>query len=364
MLLAHSEKEITSVDEAEREYTRSIHRKILWIIIFALTTVGGFFVSVFACQTESITASDVLDVLIAHLTGGKSDYAFADTIVMNYNLPRAIMGVFVGISLAVGGAVMQVIMRNPLATPYTTGVSAGASMGAALYIYLGIAIVATSNYTITVAINAIVFALMPTALILVVSLQKHVTPTAMILSGIAMMYIFSAATTLLMLFSPSESVESAYMWTVGSLGRVGWDNLWIAVVAVVPCVIILQYLAQQIHMMNAGQKTATSLGVNVKVIRNVGLLITSVMTAVIVGITGGIGFMGLIAPHLARIVVGSDLKYMLPCAAGIGATILLVADAVAKTITFNGIPVGVLTSVVGGPIFIIILIKSARKVWY
>ncbi len=238
-------------------------------------------------------------------------------------------------------------------------------MGAALYIYLGYAFIELSDYDLTVSVNAIVFAMIPTVAILLVARQKHITPTTMILAGIAMMYIFSASTTLMMLLAPHpETVEAAYMWTVGSLGRVTWDNLWVVVVTVVVCIALLMLISRQIHLMNAGQKTATTLGVNVRLYRNLGLLITAVMTAIIVGVTGGIGFMGLIAPHLARILVGSDLKYMLPTAAGIGATILLVADAFAKTVIQEGIPVGVITSVIGGPIFIAILIKSAKKVWY
>lgn len=354
-----------TVDEAESQYYRSLRIKKMWIAVFTLTTIGAFFVSIFSCQSESVTSADVVDVLIAHLTGGTPEHAYADTIVWTYNVPRAIMGVVVGVSLAVGGAIMQVILRNPLATPYTTGVSAGASMGAALFIYLDIALISTGDYNTTVAINAIVFAMMPTAAILLVARQRHITPTTMILAGIAMMYVFSATTTLLMLMAPhAETVESAYMWTVGSLGRVNWDNMWVVIAAVIPCVIFLQFISKQIHMMNAGQRGATTMGVNVRLYRNLALLVTSAMTAVVVGVTGGIGFMGLISPHLARILVGSNMKYMLPCAAVISATILLLADAVAKVITISGIPVGVLTSVIGGPIFIMILIKSARKVWF
>lgn len=354
-----------NVDEAEDQYFRSLRKKRMWIAVFAATTVLAFFLEIFMCQTKSITNGDVLDVLIAHLTGGEVEEEYKDIVVWDYNVPRAIMGVFVGISLAVGGAIMQVILRNPLATPYTTGVSAGASMGAALFLYLDFAILSTGDYNSTVAINAIVFAMIPTFGILLVARQRHITPTMMILSGIALMYIFSAVTTLLMLTAPhAESVESAYTWTVGSLGRVRWDNIWIVIAVVTVSVIALQVISQQIHIMNAGQRSATTMGVNVRFFRNLALFISSTMTAVVVGVTGGIGFMGLIAPHLARIVVGSDLKYLLPCSGFLGATILLVADSFAKTIMTSGLPVGIITSVIGGPIFVIILIRNAKKIWF
>jgi ABC-type Fe3+-siderophore transport system permease subunit len=354
-----------NVDEAEDQYFRSLRKKRMWIAVFAVTTVFAFFLEIFMCQTESITFRDVVDVLIAHITGSEVEQEYMDTVVWDYNVPRAIMGVFVGISLAFGGAIMQVILRNPLATPYTTGVSAGALMGAALFLYLDFALVSTSSFNMTVAINAIAFAMLPTFAILLVARQRHITPTMMILSGIAMMYIFSAVTTLLMLMAPhAESVESAYTWTVGSLGRVRWDNIWIVIAVVTVSVIALQLISQKIHIMNAGQRSATTMGVNVKLYRNLALFITATMTAVVVGVTGGIGFMGLISPHLARLVVGSDLKYLLPCSGFLGATILLVADSFAKTIMTSGLPVGIITSVIGGPIFVIILIRNAKKIWF
>lgn len=355
----------SNMSEVREQYYRFLSKKKMWIAFFASTTVVAFFLEIFMCQSESITSADVIDVLAAHLTGKTADSEYVNIVVWDYNVPRAIMGVVVGISLAFGGAIMQTILRNPLATPYTTGVSAGASMGAALFIYLDFALIATSNYNMTVAINAIVFAMLPTFAILLVARQRHITPTTMILSGIAMMYIFSAVTTLLMLTAPhAESVESAYTWTVGSLGRVRWGNIQIVIMVVAVSVVTLQLISQKIHMMNAGQMPATTMGVDVRFYRNVALLITATMTAVVVGVTGGIGFMGLISPHLARLVVGSDMKYLLPCSGFIGATILLVADSFAKTVMTSGLPVGIVTSVIGGPIFVIILIKSAKKIWF
>lgn len=364
MRLGHPVSDPATADEAVEGYRLLQRRNVLWILAMAVLTFVAFLISVFTNQISSITAGDVWDVICGRLFGGSGSYPLAETVVWDYSMPRALMGIAVGAVLGMGGAIMQVLLRNPLATPYTTGVSSGASLGAALYIYLDFALVSTGNYTMTVAINAIVFAMLPTLAIILVSYQKHITPTTMILAGIAIMYLFSAITTFLMLTSSSETVESAYRWTVGSLGRADWDNLKVTVLGVVPCMIVLGLLTRQIHLMNAGQRTATTLGVRVRLVRNVAILVVSVMTAITVGITGGIGFMGLIAPHLSRILVGSDMKYLLPCSALMSATILLVADAIAEVITPSGIPVGVITSVIGGPLFIAILIKSAKKVWF
>ena len=322
------------------------------------------FFSIFVTQMESITFGDVWNVLAAHLTGGTYGNEIFDMVVWQINVPRALLGIVVGVALAIGGAIMQVLMRNPLATPYTTGVTAGASMGAALYIYLGIAVVEINSYLGDIAINAILFAMVPTAAILLVSMQKHITPTSMILAGIAMMYVFSALTSLLMLLADPDNVDQASHWGIGTLGRGSWDNIPFVFAVVVPCGLILAYLSKYVHLLNAGNRSAQTMGVDVKKVRAIALLVIAVMVAVTVGVTGSIGFLGLIAPHISRVLVGSNMKYLLPCSAALGVLILMLADTASRVIVFGGMPVGVVLSVIGGPLFIFILAKNAKKVWF
>ena len=353
-----------SVSDMECEYYASIKKKKLAILAIAILSIIATVCSLFVSQLSTMTISDVMDVLGYHMTGTGDINPVYDMVVWDYNVPRALLGLVVGSSLAVGGAVMQSILRNPLATPYTTGVSAGASMGASLLIYLDFAILWTGGYVSSIAINAIVFAMIPTVAILIVSHQKHITPTTMILAGIAIMYIFSAATSLLMLLADPENVQEAYEWGIGSLGRASWDNIWFVTAVVIPCMVVLLLFSKQVTIMNAGNRSAQSMGVRVKMIRNLSLVIIAVMTAVTVGITGGIGFIGLVAPHIARIFVGSDQKYLLPCSAALGSLILIVADAASRIIVPEGMPVGVITAVIGGPIFVLLLIKASKKVWF
>jgi len=353
-----------SVSDMECEYYASIKKKKLAILVIAILSIIATVCSLFVSQLSTMTISDVMDVLGYHMTGTGDINPVYDMVVWDYNVPRALLGLVVGSSLAVGGAVMQSILRNPLATPYTTGVSAGASMGASLLIYLDFAILWTGGYVSSIAINAIVFAMIPTVAILIVSHQKHITPTTMILAGIAIMYIFSAATSLLMLLADPENVQEAYEWGIGSLGRASWDNIWFVTAVVIPCMVALLLFSKQVTIMNAGNRSAQSMGVRVKMIRNLSLVIIAVMTAVTVGITGGIGFIGLVAPHIARIFVGSDQKYLLPCSAALGSLILIVADAASRIIVPEGMPVGVITAVIGGPIFVLLLIKASKKVWF
>lgn len=348
----------------EAVYVSEVRRRRIISLAFAVLALIAAFASLFVTQLEDLGLSDVVDVLVAHLTGGDAPDPVYDMVVWDYNVPRALLGLIVGSSLAVGGAVMQSIMRNPLATPYTTGVSAGASMGAALYIYLGFSVVSMGGYMATVAVNAIVFAMIPTAAILLVSHTRHITPTTMVLAGIAMMYVFTAATSLMMLLADPEHVQEAYEWNVGSLGRASWSNIGFVIAGVVPCMLVLQLLSRQVNVMNSGNRSAHSMGVDVRLIRNLSLVVIAIMTAITVGVTGGIGFMGLVAPHLARMLVGSNIRCLLPCSAGIGALILIAADAASRIVIPEGIPVGVLTAVVGGPVFIAILVKGSRKVWF
>lgn len=363
MLFGSRIQDVEQSPDVEQLYLRDSRRKVLATVVLLALTLLAAFASLFVTQLSSMTPGDVIDVLISHITGSEV-YELYDTVVWNYTLPRVLFAIIVGMTLAIGGTLMQSILRNPLATPYTTGVSAGASMGAAMFIYLGFAIVDTGGYLSTVAVNAMVFAMIPTAAILLVARQKHITPTTMILAGIAMMYIFNAASTLLLLISDPGDVQDAYEWNIGSLGRGTWSNLRYVLLGTIPCAIILLLLSRQIHIMNAGGRSAMTMGVDVKHIRNISLLVIAIMTGVTVSVTGGIGFIGLVAPHITRIIVGSNMRFLLPCSAVMGALILLVADTASRVIIPEGIPVGVLTAVVGGPIFIAILIRSAKKTWF
>lgn len=343
---------------------RSVNRRKVLIAGLTLAIAACVsFGSIFLSQLSSITPDVVWNVLSAHLHGNIVDDRIAELVVWEYNVPRAIMGVVCGAGLAVGGAVMQSLMRNPLADPYTTGVASGASFGAALMFILGLSLIPTgNNYNLSVTLNAVILAMVPTIAIVLISKHKRITPTTMILAGIAIMYIFRATTSLMTTLADPENVEMLYTWNVGSLGPASWDNVWIVTGVVLVSLVLLQLFSRDIGVMTCGDRSATSLGVEVKRVRAVSLFIVAVMTATMVGFTGTIGFMGLVAPHVARIFVGSNVKYLIPCSAAIGALILICADCVAKVLI--GIPVGVVTSIIGGPIFIILLIKGAKKVWF
>ncbi len=349
--------------ELEAGYYRDNRRKVLISVVILLVSVVMAFGSIFLSQImDTVTPDIVIEVLKAHLNGGSTDNHVAETVVWNDGVPRAIMGVVVGAGLAVAGVVMQSLLRNPLAEPYTTGVASGASFGAALMFILGLPLIPVGDHSLAVTLNAIVLAMIPTLAIVLISKQSRMTPTTMILAGVAIMYVFRSMTSLMTLMADSENVEQLYIWNVGSLGPASWDNVGIVLAVTVICIVVLQLMSRDIGLMTVGDRSASSMGVSVRRVRALSLLLVAVMTATIVGFTGTIGFMGLVAPHVARLLVGSNARYLIPCSAAIGAIILIGCDCIANVIV--GIPVGVLTAIIGGPIFIMLLIKGAKRVWF
>jgi iron complex transport system permease protein len=241
------------------------------------------------------------------------------------------------------------------------GIATGAGFGAALAILLGTGLMAGKYLIIG---NAFLFSLVPTFIILGLTRYRRATPETMILAGIALFYIFSAATQLLMYFGEAEAVKEAYFWMIGSLGKSSWDAILPAFIALTFCVPLLIWKSWDVNVMGAGDETAKSLGVNVERNRIFIMVIASLLTASIICFTGGIGFIGLVAPHICRIIIGGDNRFLIPASGLFGAVLLLGADTVARTIIAPKIlPVGILTYLMGGPLFFYLLARRRREYW-
>lgn len=302
-------------------------------------------------------------IIIDHLMGREPADAMKHFIVWELRLPRAFMAIAVGAGLGIGGAAMQSMLRNPLADPYTTGVASGASLGAAVAIILGICLIPSITGEAAIVVNAFFFSLIPATIIVLISKYKKTTPTMIILAGIGVMYIFSATTSLLMLMADPNALAEVYIWTVGSLGKATWENIPLVISVVIIGIIIIQINAKNLNILAMGDKNAMSLGVNALKIRLLLLVTIALLTAGIVSFTGTIGFVGLVAPHIVRIFLGSDNRYLVPASASLGAALLIVADCFAKEAGTTGLPVGVITAIIGGPIFLMILIKMKKSAW-
>jgi iron complex transport system permease protein len=269
-------------------------------------------------------------------------------------IPRIVMSVLAGASLAVCGAVFQSIFRNPVCDPYILGISSGASLGAAVAFILG-----WDAVVFGITLPALVTALLTLLLILGIARLKgkHNTDT-LLLIGIALNFFISAVITLLVVVNQKE-MHKIYFWTMGSLTHVSWlDIAWLLPVMAV-CISILFYYAKALNIMQVGTETAQTLGINTRKTTYVVLIIASVLISVVVSFCGSIGFIGLIMPHVARLLFGSNNRRLFTYSLFFGAFFLLIADTLARTIAAPAeLPVGSITALAGAPYFIYLVLRK------
>lgn len=348
--------------EIKREYSRYTYRKILFTVICAVLAIILFFVSL-CVGTLELSPSEVFTLFFDHIKGDISpEQTYDDNIIWNFRVPRALFAIIAGIALSISGAVMQSVMKNPLADPYTTGVSSGAMFGVAVAMILGLSVGKAGSYGIT--LNAMVFSMVPIALIVIMAPFFRKSPATLILSGVAISFLFNSATSLLMVATDSATLSVVYQWMVGTFTDKGWDIIPISLTVTIIGIVILMPLSKKINIMTLDDKDAKSLGVNVENLRIVCLVVLAAMTSVIVSYVGIIGFVGLVIPHMIRIMLGADNKYLLPASGMFGAVFLLGCDIIARSLDIGmSVPVGVVTSAIGAPIFMYLIIKQKRSVW-
>ena len=343
--------------EFRRSYRRTLVRRVVFIagcvvlclIVMAYSITLG---------TYPITMSEVYHVIwdaILNVPQDSTDY----WVVVDLRLPRIIGAIVCGFALAVCGTAMQSILKNPLADPYTMGISSGAGFGAAVALILGVELVAGGG----VVVNAFIFALIPMAVILLMSRVRRATPTMMILCGTSLMYMFNALTQLFMIVADPDDLSNVYNWMVGTLENLFYKNLPLIVLVTVAGSLVVQLMASRLNVMGTGDESARTLGVNVDKERLLLLILVTVVAATVVSFTGVIGFVGLVAPHMARIIVGSDNKYLVPAAGVFGALLLLLADMASRILADSVLPVGVITACIGGPVFILLILRSSKEAW-
>lgn len=273
-----------------------------------------------------------------------------------------ILGAIVsGCGLAAAGSLMQSTMNNPLADPYSTGISSGACLGAVASIIVGVSFASAGGYGIVV--NAFIGAMIPATIIIILAHRIHMTPATLILAGSALSYFFNAMITYLMSAADEDDLKRAYLWQVGNFDYVNWDTLPIMLIVTVIGSILVFALSRQLNVMSLGDRSAKSLGLDVENFRMLCLILMAVMTASIVSFTGILGFVGLVAPHIVRLVVGSDNRFVLPISMLVGATLMLVSEYIADVIL--NVAVGVVVSIIGSPIFFALIVcRKKGKGWF
>lgn len=306
--------------------------------------------------SEPLHPAGVVEVLRERLLHGRpGPDAVYDTIVWDLRVPRVLLAAVVGAGLAVAGAAMQTLVRNPLADPYLLGVSAGAGVGATAVIAFG---VLGSLGAWALSAGALVGALTAAVLVFGISIaQGGLTPLRLVLTGVVMSSAFSSISSFLVFVgNEPRATESVLFWLLGSLAGATWAQLLPPVVAVGAAAVAALALHGWLDALTTGDDTAAAVGVPVRAVR-VGLFVlTSVLVGILVAVSGGIGFVGLVVPHLARLVVGAGHRVMVPVAALAGAVFLVWVDVVARSVVSpQEIPLSVVTGIVGAPVFLLLL---------
>jgi len=303
----------------------------------------------------SIGLGEIADAVKAGITGKRGTLPMGRfSIIWDIRIPRVIMSMICGAALSAGGVGMQGVLRNPLVSPYTLGISSAAAFGASLAIVL-----VSSSLIIPFAF---ISSLTAVGFVLMLANIKGLNSESLILSGIAVMYIFSSGASLLQYLATKDQLSQIVFWLMGSLSSTTWNQVLIAGLALVIIYPILYGLSWHLNILSSGQDAAKSLGTHSEKIMFIMIITVALLTSVIVSFTGVIGFVGLAAPHIARLVFGSDHRILFPSAALTGAFILTLSDTLARTILgHTEIPIGIITSLIGVPFLISILIRKQKE---
>ena len=342
---------------AERD--RRLRVAPLVIILVVLIVVSA--VVSLTIGSEPLPMRGVLDTVGARITGEPGPDPTIDVIVWDLRAPRALLAIIVGAGLALAGSGMQTLVRNPLADPYLLGVSAGASVGATAVIALGM-FASWGPHRLT--IGALVGALGAAGLVYLISrAQGGMTPLRLVLSGVVLSAAFSAlASFLVFRSSDPRAAQSVLYWMLGSVSGATWDSLWVAAIVTALSVVLMIAFSGWLDALAAGTDVARSLGIPDTRVRKALFVGNSVLVGVLVAVSGGIGFVGLVIPHMSRLLVGASHRSMLPVAAAIGSLFLLWVDVGARVIAApQEVPLGVVTGFIGAPIFLYLMGRSQYR---
>ena len=363
-------------DTFEGKYSASVRKKLILILVLLFMSVSLMMLGM-CFGSVDIPFVDLVRVFLHPIfpdfVQQPSETYYADFIYKG-RMPRMFMILLTGFSLGMAGMVMQGLLRNPLVSPFTLGVSTAASFGAALSILFGsflFGALAGTNATVgditfyfddlSAVLFAFVMAMLSMALILGLTKGKEVSRSTVILAGVVISYLFQAGIMATKYFSDDDQLREITLWIMGNFSGSSWSSIIILTPIVIICGIYLMNMALKINAMSAGDDVATSLGVDVIALRRNGLIVCTLVTASCLSFTGVIGFIGLMAPHICRMIIGNDSRYLLPASGLMGVVILLISDLFCRMIIRPGeLPVGIVLYIVGGVFFVWMI---ANKKW-
>ncbi len=346
------------------EYARYVGRKTALLIGAGVVLVLVAVVSI-SKGAANLPVLDVAKSLLGMEVGKR-----CDLIVWNIRLPQVLAGIVAGAGLSLAGAVMQSVLRNPLGSPFTLGISHAAAFGAAFAVMImGTGTMASSQVgAITISSPylttgmAFLFSMGASGVIVAISRMRGASPESMVLSGVALGALFTAGTMFLQFFADDVQLAAMVFWTFGDVGRASWNELGVLSIITLGTSVFFLLNAWNYNAVDAGDETAQGLGVRVQRVRILGMILASLVTAVVVSFLGIIGFVGLVCPHMVRRIIGGDNRFLLPGSMLFGSILLLGSDTVARLILApHLLPVSILTAFMGAPVFLVLIARGYKR---
>ena len=361
-------------------YVAGLRRKLLFIIIISIALICVAIISL-GIGAVNIPVSDTVSaiahaLLPSHFAGPENEWY--STILFQGRLPRIVLAITTGASLAIAGSVMQGTLRNPLVSPFTLGVSSAASFGAAMSIVYGSSVFGALYFTQTTigdyslsfsTISTMIFSFITgmasIVLVLILGRRKDTSKSTIILGGVVVGYLFQAGVTFTKYISNDEALRDITLWLMGGTWNASWGSMIVLVPVVLITIVLLEGMSFKINTLSAGDDVASNLGVDVNKLRRDSLILSTFITSVCISFTGIIGFIGLMAPHICRMFIGNDSRYLFPASAVMGSLILLSSDTISRVIIApSQLPVGIIMYIIGGIFFIwLISRKNVGEYW-
>lgn len=346
------------IEEEYKIYKQKNHRKILYLAVI-VTFIALFCLSYGTDTGFSRSLTAIYNYLFNHTIAAET--AAIDKIIIFLRLPRLCLALLAGAGLSISGMMMQSVTRNFLVSPFTLGVSSAAAFGASLCIVFGNATIFFNNFLIIG--SAFFSAMFSLCIVFLVANKIGVTANSIILVGIALNYFFAALTASLQFFAQENKLAAVVQWTFGTFNRANWDAVIIIGIVVLICSLYsFKLLLQWNAIAGSDDELVKSLGINPEKLRGKTMFLAVLITATIISFTGVIGFVGLIAPHIARFLVGNDHTFLFLMSGLIGAGLLLLADTLGIFILYPvNVPVGIVVSFIGVPIFIHLILRTRKS---
>lgn len=331
---------------------KSYVKSSLWVLVISITLLATMLIAM-GIGRYSISTQDIINTLLPNSLVAMDVDPNVETVIYNIRLPRVLLAALAGSGLAVAGAAFQSLFSNPLATPDTLGVATGASFGAALGILLGFDSVGIQMCAFLLGIACV-------GLVYFISKVKGQRSMIMIiLSGMVISSLFQAMVSLIKYVADEQdTLPQITFWLMGSLSGVSFDELMLGSPFVIIGIIIIFCLRWKINMLSLHEDESRSLGVNVNIIRLFVIISATLITASVVSICGNIGWVGLLIPHISRMIFGNNNKSVIPACIGLGAIFMVIIDTIARSAITSEIPISILTAFIGAPFFIILLRKT------